>query len=87
VTLFIACFCAYRMTLVAQKTDGEGFEAVCATGFPTNYLQQPPILVETESEAVTLDSDLIVIIEAWPVLSSAIKAGILAMIRAAKPNP
>ena len=60
--------------------DGEGFDSVDVTHCQENSLEQTPNQREAESEAVGPDSDLKTVIEAWPRLPEAIKAGILAMI-------
>jgi hypothetical protein len=69
---------------IRLKRLGEGFEAVSVTACPDNSLQQSPI----QGEAVwpnsgPMDADLAAVVEAWPTLPEAIKAGILAMVRAA----
>ena len=72
-----------------QEAVGEGFEPI--SGDPTSYrsLRQSPIQNEAESEAVwpnssPIDADLAAVVDAWPKLPEAIKAGILAMVRAAQ---
>ena len=67
----------------------EGFDAVSVTPFPDNGLRQSPKQGEAESEAVfansiPIDADLAAVVEAWQTLPEPIKAGILAMIQAAK---
>ncbi len=67
----------------------EGFDAVSVTACPDNSIQQSQNQGEAESEAVSpnstpIDPDLAAVVEAWPGLPSAIKTGILAMVRAAK---
>ena len=67
-----------------RKADGEGFEAVSVNGNADNSLQKSANQGEAESEAVWPDSDLKAVVEAWPSLPAAIKAGILALVRAAR---
>jgi len=71
-----------------RKAVGEGFERVFTTTIAANSLQQSPIQGEAESEAVwpnsgPLDAGLAAVVEAWPKLPEPIKAGIVAMVRAA----
>jgi hypothetical protein len=66
------------------RADGEGFERVSSTTCGTSPLPQLQKRTEAESEAVCPDSDLQAVVEAWSGLPDAIKAGILARIRAVK---
>jgi len=69
--------------LTATRTDGEGFDATAVTDCPANGLPQSQKQGEAESEAFCPDSDLKAVVAAWPTIPEAIRAGILAMIRAA----
>jgi hypothetical protein len=67
---------------------GEGFDTVSLTANSANSLQQTPNEGEAESEAVwancgPMKADLAAVVDAWSMLPEAIKAGILAMVRAA----
>jgi hypothetical protein len=68
----------------AKKADGEGFEPINVTPCGAIGLRQVQNPIEAESEADILDSELTTILNAWPALPQAIKAGILAMVRASK---
>jgi hypothetical protein len=72
-----------RETPQVVKADGEGFDADSVTSCIANSLSQSQDSGEAESEAVSGDSGLRAVVDAWPALPAAIKAGILAMIRAA----
>jgi hypothetical protein len=62
------------------SADGEGFDAISVSACPANTLPQSQNQGEAESEAVCPDSELKAVVDAWPTLPTAIKAGILAMI-------
>ena len=67
-----------------------GFEVRCkdsATASEANGLRLPPDpvglpLAIDVRQSEPLDTDLAVIVDAWPSLPDAVKAGILAMVRA-----
>jgi hypothetical protein len=67
-----------------EAADGEEFEPDSLTACAANSLPQSPNQGEAESEAVCHDSDLKAVVDGWSALPEAIKAGILAMVRAAK---
>ena len=71
---------------MAKQADGEGFERDSLNTLNDNSLQQSKKQSEAESEADWPDSDLKAVVDAWPILPDAIKAGILAMIRVSVPN-
>ena len=74
--------CASERELALASVVREGFESVSLTTNSTNDLQQTLILGEADSEAVFSDSRLEAIVEAWPSLSEAVRAVIVAMIQA-----
>ena len=55
----------------------------CSKGIPDNHLSQapPPVADHLPNDTFKTDPDLAAVVEAWPELPEAIKAGILAMIR------
>jgi len=65
------------------EADGEGFEPLSLNAHQANSLRQSQNPSEARSEAVRANSDLAAVVKAWPTLSEPIKAGIMAMIRAA----
>jgi hypothetical protein len=54
-------------------------------GMPDNHLSQapPPVADHLPNDTCKTDPDLAAVVTAWPELPEAIKAGILAMVRAA----
>jgi hypothetical protein len=53
---------------------------------PDSHLSQapPPVADHLPNDTFKTDPDLAAVVEAWPELPEAIKAGILAMIRVAR---
>jgi len=52
---------------------------------PDNHLSQgpPPVADHLPNDTCKTDPDLAAVVEAWPELPDAIRAGILAMVKAA----
>lgn len=72
--------------MVGLQADGEGFERNSLNTLSDSSLAQSEKRGEAESEAVWPDSDLKAVVDAWPSLPEAIRAGIVALIRASVPN-
>ncbi len=59
-------------------------QAECSNGNANNDLRQSPrqVAEHLPNDTCKTDSDLAAVVEAWPDLPEAIKAGILAMVEA-----
>ena len=72
---------AVQLSRVPPRGNAHGAETSGKSGFPSGQRAKRSAI---ELETPPIDPDLAAVVDAWPKLPEAIRAGILAMIRAAE---